>query len=134
MTGSFLALILAIGWIVLGTTRYKIHPFLILLSAGIFLAIATGIPLNDIPDILGKGFGKTTQSIGLLILFGTIIGVVLEVSQATQTIAKALLNGLQKLPLPYAVSCIGYLVSIPVFLRFCFCDTIFFEQVFIEAN
>ena len=120
MTLSFLALILAIGWIVLGTTRFKIHPFLVLLSASIFLAITTGIPLKELPLILGKGFGKTTQSIGLLILFGTIIGVVLEVSHATKTIAKALLKGLQKLPLPYAVSCIGYLVSIPVF-----CDSAF---------
>ena len=120
MTLSFLALTLTICWIIFGTTHYKIHPFLVLLSASIFLAITTGIPLEEIPLILGKGFGKTTQSIGLLILFGTIIGVVLEVSNATQTLAVALLNGLKKLPLPYAVSCIGYIVSIPVF-----CDSAF---------
>ena len=120
MTLSFILLILAISWIIIGTTRYKMHPFLVLLSASVFLAIGTGIPLKEIPVLLGKGFGKTTQSIGLLILFGTIIGVVLEVSHATQTLAKVLLNGLQKLPLPYAVSCIGYLVSIPVF-----CDSAF---------
>ena len=120
MTLPFILLILAVSWIIVGTTRYKIHPFLVLLSASIFLAIGTGIPLKELPLLLGKGFGKTTQSIGLLILFGTIIGVVLEVSHATQTLAKVLLNGLQKLPLPYAVSCIGYLVSIPVF-----CDSAF---------
>ena len=57
---------------------------------------------------------------GLLILFGTTIGVALEVSNATQSIAQALLNRLSKLPLPYAVSCIGYLVAIPVF-----CDSAF---------
>jgi GntP family gluconate:H+ symporter len=120
MTLSFLLLMLAVGWIIVGTTRYKMHPFLVLLSASIFLAIGTGVPLKELPLLLGKGFGKTTQSIGLLILFGTIIGVLLEVSHATQTLAKVLLNGLQKLPLPYAVSCIGYLVSIPVF-----CDSAF---------
>lgn len=120
MTLSFVFLILAVSWIIIGTTRYKMHPFLVLLSASVFLAIGTGTPLKEVPVLLGKGFGKTTQSIGLLILFGTIIGVVLEVSHATQTLAKALLNGLQKLPLPYAVSCIGYLVSIPVF-----CDSAF---------
>ena len=120
MTLSFLLLLLAVGWIIMGTTRYKMHPFLVLLSASIFLAIGTGVSLKELPLLLGKGFGKTTQSIGLLILFGTIIGVVLEVSHATQTLAKVLLNALQKLPLPYAVSCIGYLVSIPVF-----CDSAF---------
>ena len=120
MTLSFLLLLLAVGWIIMGTTRYKMHPFLVLLSASIFLAIGTGVSLKELPLLLGKGFGKTTQSIGLLILFGTIIGVVLEVSHATQTLAKVLLDALQKLPLPYAVSCIGYLVSIPVF-----CDSAF---------
>lgn len=120
MTISFLLLLLTVGWIIVGTTRYKMHPFLVLLSASIFLAIGTGVPLKELTLLLGKGFGKTTHSIGLLILFGTIIGVVLEVSHATQTLAKVLLNGLQKLPLPYAVSCIGYLVSIPVF-----CDSAF---------
>ncbi|MCH1538481.1 MAG: GntP family permease [Flavobacteriaceae bacterium] len=120
MTFSLLALSLAIIWIVFGTTRFKLHPFLVLLSSSIFLAIATGVPLPELPSILGKGFGKTIQSIGLLIIFGTIIGVILEVSLATQTLALVLLKGLQRLPLPYAVSCIGYLVSIPVF-----CDSAF---------
>ena len=120
MSFSFLILCLAIFWIILGTTRFKLHPFLVLLSASIFLGIGTGVPLNELAGILGKGMGKTMQGIGLLILFGTTIGVVLEVSNATQSIAKALLRGLSKLPLPYAVSCIGYLVAIPVF-----CDSAF---------
>ena len=120
MSFSFLILCLAIFWIILGTTRFKLHPFLVLLSASIFLGVGTGVPLNELAGILGKGMGKTMQGIGLLILFGTTIGVVLEVSNATQSIAKALLQGLSKLPLPYAVSCIGYLVAIPVF-----CDSAF---------
>ena len=120
MTLPFLLLFATIFWIILGTTRFKLHPFLVLLSASIFLGIGTGIPFDELAGILGKGMGKTMQSIGLLILFGTVIGVVLEQSNATHTIANALLEGLAKLPLPYAVSCIGYLVAIPVF-----CDSAF---------
>ena len=120
MTLFFLFLFASIFWIILGTTRFKLHPFLVLLSASIFLGVGTGIPLDELAGILGKGMGKTMQSIGLLILFGTVIGVVLERSNATQSIANALLQGLAKLPLPYAVSCIGYLVAIPVF-----CDSAF---------
>lgn len=120
MTFSLLVLACAIVWIVLGTTRFKLHPFLVLLTASIFLGVGTGVPLSELAGLLGKGMGKTMQSIGLLILFGTTIGVALEVSNATQSIAQALLNRLSKLPLPYAVSCIGYLVAIPVF-----CDSAF---------
>ena len=120
MSLAFFFLALCILWIILGTTYFKIHPFLVLLSAALFLGISTGIPLTNLVGIIGKGFGKTIENIGLLILFGTIIGVVLEESKATHTIANTLLNTLSRLPLPYAVSCIGYIVSIPVF-----CDSAF---------
>lgn len=120
MSLAFLLLVLCIVWIVVGTGYYKLHPFWVLLSASLFLALGVGIPFNEVPSLLGKGFGKTFQSIGLLILFGTSIGVLLEDSKATHRIATFILGSLQKLPLPYAVSCIGYMVSIPVF-----CDSAF---------
>lgn len=120
MSLALILLVISIVWIVIGTTHFKLHPFWVLLSASLFLAVGVGIPLEDIPVLLGNGFGKTFQSIGLLILFGTSIGVLLEGSNATHRIAAFVLHSLQKLPLPYAVSCIGYLVSIPVF-----CDSAF---------
>lgn len=69
---GLLVLLTCIIWIIIGTSYFKIHPFLVLLSASIFLAIFIGIPINQIGPILGKGFGKTFESIGLLIIFGTI--------------------------------------------------------------
>jgi GntP family gluconate:H+ symporter len=76
--------------------------------------------MGELGGLLGEGFGKTTASIGLLILFGSIIGAVLEHTRATQRIAQSLLKYLSALPLPYALGAIGYVVSIPVF-----CDSAF---------
>jgi len=70
--------------------------------------------------LIQKGFGNIIQNIGLLILFGTIIGIALEESNGTLSIAQGILKRLTRLPLAYAISCIGYLVSIPVF-----CDAAF---------
>tara|TARA_B110000116_G_C16777923_1_gene556743 strand:- start:611 stop:1948 length:1338 start_codon:yes stop_codon:yes gene_type:complete len=120
MISALIFLTLSVLWIILGTTYLKLHPFLTLLSASIFLAIGIGIPLEEIGPIIGKGFAKTFQSIGLLIIYGTIIGVILEKSYATQTIAQKLLKSLSVLPVPFIVSFIGYIVSIPVF-----CDSAF---------
>ena len=117
---GLLVLLTCIIWIIIGTSYFKIHPFLVLLSASIFLAIFIGIPINQIGPILGKGFGKTFESIGLLIIFGTIIGVILEKSNGTHTIALKILKLLFILPAPFIVSLIGYIVSIPVF-----CDSAF---------
>jgi len=84
------------------------------------LALATGVNPEEIGPLLSEGFGKTVKSIGLLIVFGSIIGVALEQSGATKRIAISMLSRLSFLPLPYTVAIIGYLVSIPVF-----CDSAF---------
>tara|TARA_B100001059_G_scaffold116872_1_gene117142 strand:- start:1896 stop:3221 length:1326 start_codon:yes stop_codon:yes gene_type:complete len=107
-------------WIIFGSTYLKIHPFLILLSASIFLAFGIGIPNEEIGKLIGRGFGRTFESIGLLIIYGTIIGVILEKSNATKSIANKIIKSISNLPIPFIVSFIGYIVSIPVF-----CDSAF---------
>lgn len=115
-----ICLLLTILWIVLGTSWIKIHPFFVLFTAALFLGILLGLPLMESLTLLQRGFGQIIEKIGLLILFGTVIGVSMERSGATLAIAQGILHSLSKLPLPYALSCIGYLVSIPVF-----CDAAF---------
>ena len=120
MTQGLIALLLVIGWIIFGTTKLKWPAFFVLLVSSVMLALLTGIPLGDLGGLLGEGFGKTSASIGLLILFGSIIGVVLEHTRATERIAQSLMVYLQRLPLPYVLGSIGFIVSIPVF-----CDSAF---------
>jgi len=117
---SLLSIFIVIVWIILGTSFTKLHPFIVLLIAAIILSILLGIGPLDATGLIFKGFFKIIKNIGLLILFGTIIGTALEQSNGTLALAKGIIKSLQKLPLPYAVSCIGYLVSIPVF-----CDAAF---------
>ncbi|MEK9750474.1 MAG: GntP family permease [Flavobacteriaceae bacterium] len=120
MTQGLIALLLVISWIIFGTTKLKWPAFFVLLISSVMLALLTGIPLGDLGGLLGEGFGKTSASIGLLILFGSIIGVVLEHTRATERIAQSLMVYLQRLPLPYVLGSIGFIVSIPVF-----CDSAF---------
>jgi len=120
MTQGLLALLAVIGWIIYGTTKLKWPAFFVLLVSSILLALLTGIPLGELGGLLGEGFGKTSASIGLLIVFGSIIGVVLEHTRATERIAQSLMIYLKRLPLPYVLGSIGFIVSIPVF-----CDSAF---------
>ena len=120
MIFSLLCILITILWIVLGTSMTKLHPFLVLFSAALVLALLLGLPPVETLDIIKNGFGNIIEKIGLLILFGTIIGVAMEQSGATLSIAQGILKKMNRLPLPYAISSIGYLVSIPVF-----CDAAF---------
>ena len=54
--------------------------------------------------------------IGLIILLGAMLGELLEKGGATEVIAFKMVKGLKKLPTTYAMSLIGYVVAIPVFV------------------
>jgi len=120
MLTSLLFIFIVIVWIVLGTSTLKLNPFIVLFVGALALGIFIGLSPIEIANTIINGFGGTLKSIGLLIVFGTLIGTALERSGGAHALAHGLLQFLHKLPLPLAVSCIGYVVSIPVF-----CDAAF---------
>lgn len=110
-----LILLLVISFIVLTTTRLKFHPFLALLLAAFLAAFAYGIPAEEIAKTITGGFGGILGYIGLVIVLGTIIGVILEKSGAAITMADTIIKLLGERYPNLTMSLIGYLVSIPVF-------------------
>ena len=88
MVLSLFSVFLAILWIVFGTSYFKLNPFIVLFTASFFLAFILGLEPLETLDLIQKGFGKIVQSIGLLILFGTVIGVALESSYGTIALAQ----------------------------------------------
>ena len=120
MLEIFLILTVGIAFIVLSTSKYNLHPFLALLIAAYGIAFFAGIPLKEISMVITGGFGSTLKSIGLVIIAGTIIGVILEKSKATITISQAIVRLVTEKRPTTALSIIGYIVSIPVF-----CDSAF---------
>ena len=108
----FLAVIL---FIVIATTKFGLHPFLTLLSASFITAFAFGLPMVEVVQVINAGFGGILSYIGLVIVFGTIIGVILEKTGAAVTMANTIIKLLGKRYPTLTMSVIGYIVSIPVF-------------------
>jgi gluconate:H+ symporter, GntP family len=115
--GSMLVvvLILAIIFIVLATSKFKLHPFLSLILAAYGLAFAAGMPADKIAGVVTGGFGGTLTSIGIVILAGCIIGTILEKSGAAIKMAEVIIKLVGEKRPALAMSIIGYIVSIPVF-------------------
>ena len=113
--GLVLILIALIVFIVLATTRFKLHPFLALLGAALLAGFAYQLPTLEIAGHITRGFGGILGYIGIVIVFGTIIGVILERSGAAITMAETVIRLLGERFPTLTVSIIGYLVSIPVF-------------------
>lgn len=110
-----LILIGVIAFIVIATSKFKLHPFLTLILAAFIGAFAYGLPSGDIAKTITTGFGNILGYIGLVIVLGTIIGIILEKSGAAITMADVVIKVLGKRFPTLTMSIIGYLVSIPVF-------------------
>lgn len=110
-----IVLLIAIAFVVLSTSKFKIHPFLALLGAAFLTALLSGLPLENIAKTISGGFGGILGYIGLVIMLGTIIGTILERSGAAITMADTIIKLLGERFPRLTMSLIGYLVSIPVF-------------------
>ena len=69
----FLVIIVAVVGMVLLISRFKWHPFIVLLLAGYFVGILGGMSVDDLINTLTSGFGSILGSIGIVIIAGTII-------------------------------------------------------------
>jgi len=110
-----LFLIASVLLIVIGTGKFKLHPFLALLFAALFYGLVTGMPFELLVESVNKGFGNTIGQIGIVILAGVIIGTFLEESGGAYAMARRILRLTGKKRVPLTMSIIGYFVSIPVF-------------------
>jgi GntP family gluconate:H+ symporter len=142
-----LMLFLSVVWVVVLIARFKLHPFLAMMSGAILVGILSG-PLPD-PNIENKGlfhsrvdlqqtdaphanwtlavkwsllgFGNIAGGIGLIIALAAIVGTCMMKSGAAERIVRHLLSvfGEKRAGLVLLLS--GFLLSIPVFF-----DTVFF--------
>jgi gluconate:H+ symporter, GntP family len=110
-----LILIISVLFIVIMTSRLRVHPFLVLLLAAIGVGISTRLPLQEILLAIRGGFGNTLGGIGIVIIAGTIIGVILERTGASLSMASLILRLVGKERSPLAISIAGYIVGIPIF-------------------
>jgi gluconate:H+ symporter, GntP family len=111
---SFL-LISAILAIILLSAKWKFNTFFVLLVVATIVGFAAGMDGDFIIKSLKTGFGSTLEKIGLLIIFGTTLGVLLEKTNATVSLAHYILSKTGENRAPIAVLLMGFLIGLPIF-------------------
>ncbi|MCL2377117.1 MAG: GntP family permease [Defluviitaleaceae bacterium] len=137
MTGIWLILffLLMIVVMILAISKFKLHPFLAILGVALILAFAAdGIPLTTVVvdgntgeyvrtafasgtilQVVGAGFSAIFTNIGIVIIFGALIGGVLEATGGAFKIADMIVKLLGKASPTLAIIVMGWIVSVPVF-------------------
>lgn len=109
------SLVASVVFIVVATTRWKLHPFLALLFAALAVGFGGGLSAPQTLAAVTGGFGRTVGAIGIVIACGCIIGLALEKSGCAQVMAAWVLRLTGEKRAVLAMSGTGALVSIPVF-------------------
>ncbi|WP_169752544.1 GntP family permease [Campylobacter mucosalis] len=109
------AFVIAVGLMIYMISKLKVHPFLALMSVSLALALVAGISPTRIPAMIGDGFSGTFKSIGIVIIFGALIGMVLEKTGAALKLADMVVNAVGSKRPELAMLIMGWIVGIPVF-------------------
>lgn len=128
MTGVpfLIVFVVAIVVMIVLISKFKIHPFLSILFVSLVLGLIGGIPfaavtkadgstVDGIATVIGSGFSSTFTSIGIVIIFGAMIGTLLEATGAALKLADMVVKLVGPKHPELAIELMGWVVSIPVF-------------------
>lgn len=95
--------------------KVKANAFVSLLATGLIMGLLSGMSGADTVAALTTGFSGTVKSIGIIIIFGIMLGNYLDAAKGTNRMAldAVRLVGQKRAGLAMAIT--GYIVSIPVF-------------------
>jgi GntP family gluconate:H+ symporter len=110
-----IAFLIGMAVLLLMAVKFNINAFISLITAAFIIGMLAGMDGAAVIKTIINGFSKTIGSIGIIIIFGVMLGKYLEESGAANRLALGTVNlvGPQRSSLAMAIS--GYLVSIPVF-------------------
>ena len=76
MSGLYMGAVIAVAVIamIVAISKFKQHPFLVMIVISILVGLACGMPMADVIKTVKDGFGGILASIGIVIV-ATLIGV-----------------------------------------------------------
>lgn len=110
-----LAFLITMALLLLALIRFKISPGLALFGSAILMGFLGGVSMTDMLGYLTSGFGGMMTSIGLIIIFGGIFGMMLGDAGGMEELAKGLLRKVGRNNDLLAMNLAGFIVSIPVY-------------------
>jgi gluconate:H+ symporter, GntP family len=110
------ALLAVLALIVL-IARFKLHPFVVLITVSIATGLATGMPLGSIAKAFQDGVGASLGFIAIVVGLGTMLGKMMAESGGAARIASTLIGLFGKERVHWAIMFVAFIVGIPVFFQ-----------------
>lgn len=110
-------LLAAIALVVFLIMKVRLHAFISLIIACMFVGFMTGMPLVKICTSIEAGMGSTLGFLATVLGLGSILGKMLETSGGAERLARTLINALGKERASWAMMVVGFITGIPVFFQ-----------------
>lgn len=108
---------LGVGVLLLLITKLQINTFISLVITAFVVALALGMPLNEIVASIQNGMGSTLGSIALIFGFGAILGKLVADAGGAQRIAVTLIHKFGKKNIQWAVVIASFIIGIALFFE-----------------
>jgi len=112
-----LLLLVSVLGVVFLIMKVRLHAFMALITACIFLGLATGMPLAKIGGSIEAGMAGTLGFMATVLGLGTVLGKMMEVSGGAERLAHTLLDKLGKQNAHWTMMVVGFICGIPVFFQ-----------------
>ncbi|KTT69200.1 gluconate:H+ symporter [Sphingomonas endophytica] len=112
---TLLAVLAAVGLLVLLIAAGKLHPFVAFLLSAIVAALLLGRPPATIAGSITRGIGDMLGSLTAILCLGAMFGRIVADSGAAQRIADTLIGIAGPRRITLALAAAGFLVGIPLF-------------------
>ena len=120
MTPNTLLLLYALAAVialVLLIARFKLHPFIALVSVSLVMGVAAGMPLGAAVKAFQDGVGGVLGFIAVVVGLGTMLGKMMAESGAATRIATTLIDLFGERRVHWAIMIVAFIVGIPVFFQ-----------------
>jgi len=110
------ALIAVVALVVL-IARFKLHPFIALISVSLAMGVAAGMPPAAAVKAFQDGVGGALGFIAIVVGLGTMLGKMMAESGAASRIATTLIDLFGERRVHWAIMVVAFIVGIPVFFQ-----------------
>ncbi len=110
------ALLAVVALIVL-IAKFRLHPFVALISVSLAMGVAAGMPLLSIVKAFQDGVGTSLGFIAVVVGLGTMLGKMMAESGGAARIAQTLIGVFGESRVHWAIMFVAFIVGIPVFFQ-----------------
>jgi len=97
--------------------RFKLHPFIALITVSLALGIVAGMPLGGVVKAFQDGVATVLGFIAIVVALGTMLGKMMAESGGAARIATTLIARFGEKRVHWAIMFVGFIVGIPVFFQ-----------------